>query len=82
MGCYGRGEGDPSTESMHCVATSSLDLSYRENNSSNIIIEAGSSDGFLMIHGSTGLFREDKSCANPYSSRTEHERAGDTLPIE
>ena len=82
MGCYGRGEGDPNTESMRCVATLTLNLSYREDNSSNIIIEAGSSDGFLMLHGSTGLFRKDKSCPDPYSSRTEHKCAGDALPIE
>ena len=35
-----------------------------------------------MLRGSTGLFGEDKSCANPYSGRTEHKCTGDTLPIE
>ena len=82
MDCYGRGEGDPNTESMYCVATSFLSLSYREDNCSNVIVEAGSSNGFLMLHGSTRLFRKDKSCPDPYSSCTEHKRAGDTLPIE
>src|ERR1700760_3505525 len=59
-----------------------MKITYGENDSADIIVETGSSDGFLMGSRSASLFREDEASSNPDSAGTEHKSSCQSLSIE
>ena len=53
-----------------------------EDDSPNVVVEAGCLDGFLMGLGRSGFVRQDESGTDPNGTRAQHQGRCETLSVE
>lgn len=63
------------------LVVADTERSASEDDGSDIVVEAGGADGFLVSLGSAGLIGQDETGADPDGGGAQHERSGDGLAI-
>jgi hypothetical protein len=90
MGCCGHGGDVPGGFFTNVLAICSFLLgfevqqreTYGEDDCSNVVVEAGCADGFLVSARSTGLVGQNESSTDPHGRGTEHESSSQGLAVE